>query len=215
MLINNLYRKVFIINDYTASIFTHGVCRPRDGDKSCARNREAALKIDALQNARLDYCAPYQNESASWIIRHGVIYDSIRPRPLPRIRTHTHTQSPVIPLIRHQSFVPINILSETQRCRFQWKQKLIVSQRRGRIQKEEGGGKKEFRADEKLGGMKPKSSEPPIVKRKDGNRGLVRATILSPFCGRTSEMSKSLNIHLINAHTISDTVAQLRTLWQL
>lgn len=72
-----------MINDRTVGIFT-----PRGGDKSCARNRDGALKIDVLQNARLDYYAtPPKSESAPWIIRQGIIYDSIRPRT--HVRTHT------------------------------------------------------------------------------------------------------------------------------
>jgi len=72
-----------VINDRTVGIFT-----PRGGDKSCARNRDGALKIDVLQNARLDYYAtPPKSESAPWIIRQGIIYDSIRPRT--HVRTHT------------------------------------------------------------------------------------------------------------------------------
>lgn len=44
-------------------------------------------------------------------------------------RTRAHAIA-VIPLDPRRSFAPINILSETRRCRFQWKQKLIVSPRR-------------------------------------------------------------------------------------
>lgn len=147
------------------------------------REAETALKIDVLQNARLDYYASYRNESAQ--VMNNSPRGNLRFNRAAVSRTSAHTTA-IIPLDPRRSFAPINILSETRRCRFQWKQKLIVSPRR----RTEPLGES---APVKSSGMKssppPRRSPPPSIERKMSNR-CFSPSLRYPFFSRPQKCNE-------------------------